>query len=188
VDGSALKKLALGSPGGGLVRSTAAGAVAAVVGAILWMIFVQVTGYEFGLVAVGIGFLVGQAMAATAGTSKQLPAVGAALSLIGCLLGQALTDAHFVAQAVGVGTGRVLKEMVTHLDFGQQVFARGFSPIDLLFWAIAGYEGYKLTARAVARRSAARPAPAQGPVATYFPPAAATVAETSTEAELSKEA
>jgi hypothetical protein len=146
--------------------------VAALVGAILWMIFVQVTGYEVGIVAVGIGFLVGQAMAATAGTSTQLPPIGAVLSLIGCLLGQILTDAHFFGQEVGLGTASALREMVSDLGLGWDVFTAGFSVIDLLFWAIAGYEGYKLTARAVAKRRAARITPPQPPVADYFPLAA----------------
>ncbi|HST86635.1 MAG TPA: hypothetical protein VLL08_33160 [Kineosporiaceae bacterium] len=170
-----------GAASGGLLRSTAAGAGAALAGAVLWMIFVQVTGYEVGIVAVGIGFLVGQAMAATAGTSTRLPPIGAVLSLIGCLLGQVLTDAHLLAEAVGVGTGRALQEMVTNPAFGWDVFTTGFSPIDLLFWVIAGYEGYKLTARAVAQRQAARSAPPQPPVADYFPPAG-TPAAPSTDA------
>jgi hypothetical protein len=167
--------------GSGLLRSTAAGAVAALVGAILWMVFVQLTGYEVGIVAIGIGFLVGQAMAATAGTSTQLPPIGAVLSLIGCLVGQVLTDAHFFGEAFGLGTGRALQEMVSDLGLGWDVFTTGFSPIDLLFWLIAGYEGYKLTARAVEQRNAARNAQAQPPVADYFPPAG-TPATPSTEA------
>jgi len=181
VDGSPSNTRDFSSPGSGLARSAAAGAVAAVVGAILWMIFVQVTGYEVGIVAVGIGFLVGQAMAATAGTSTQLPPIGAVLAVIGCLLGQILTDAHFFGEAVGLGTARALQEMVSDLNLGWDVFTTGFSVIDLLFWAIAGYEGYKLTARAVAERQVARTAPPQPPVADYFPPAGP-AAETSSGA------
>ena len=156
------------SSGSGLMRSTAAGAVAALVGAIIWMIFVRVTGYEVGIVAVGIGFLVGQAMAATAGTSTALPPVGAVLSLIGCLLGQLLADAHFFGEAVGLGFGRALNEMLSDPALGWDVFTAGFSAIDLVFWAIAGYGGYKLTARAVAQRRLVTPTPAE-PDASYFP-------------------
>jgi hypothetical protein len=169
VDGS--HQTGFGANSGGLLRSTAAGAGAALIGAVLWMIFVQVTGYEIGIVAIGIGFLVGQAMGATAGTSTRLPPIGALLSLLGCLVGQFLADAHFLAEAVGVGTGRALREMVTDPAFGWDVFTTGLSPIDLVFWAIAGYEGYKLTARAVAQRNAARSQPDPRPVSDYFPPA-----------------
>ena len=174
MDGSTSSETGFNAPSG-LMRSTAAGAVAALVGAILWMVFVQVTGYEVGIVAVGIGFLVGQAMAATAGTSTRLPPIGAILSLLGCLLGQILADAHFFGDAIGFGTWRALQEMVSDRSLGWDVFTTGFSPIDLLFWLIAGYEGYKLTARAVAQRNIARtqptPEPTPEPVADYFPPA-----------------
>jgi hypothetical protein len=42
----------------------------------------------------------------------------------------------------------------------------GFSAMDVLFWAIAGYEGYRLTGRAVARvqaRVTAEETPAAAP-------------------------
>jgi hypothetical protein len=169
VDGSIGSQTGFNAPSG-LLRSTAAGAVAALVGAILWMVFVQVTGYEVGIVAVGIGFLVGQAMAATAGTSTRLPPIGAVLALFGCVLGQILTDAHFFGEAIGFGTWQALQEMTSDLNLGLDVFKAGFSAIDLLFWLIAGYEGYKLTAAAVARRNEARTQPAPEPVADFFPP------------------
>jgi hypothetical protein len=170
VDGSTSTQS--GAAQSGLLRSTAAGLVAALVGAIIWMVIVMVSGYEVGIVAVGIGFMVGQAMALTAGTSTRLPPIGAVLALFGCVFGQFLTDAHFLAEAVGVSFVRAFREMVTDLGgLGWDVFSAGFSPIHLLFWAIAGYEGYVLTARAVAVRNANRQQLNQPPVADYFPPA-----------------
>jgi hypothetical protein len=156
----------------GLLRSTAAGAVAALVGAILWAVIVEVSGYEVGIAAVGIGFLVGLAMAATAGTSNRLPPIGAVLALLGCLLGNAFVDAHEVAKTVGTSTAHVLKVMVSDLNLSAHIFKAGFEAIDLVFWAIAAYEGYKLTARAVTR---VRQRPAvTGPTATAaFTPSAA---------------
>jgi hypothetical protein len=160
VIGSPRTAIRLTSSGGGLLLSTAAGLGAALVSAVIWMVVVQVTGYEVGIVAVGIGFLVGLAMASTAGTSRALAPIAAVLSLLGCVLGQALTDAHFVAQGAGVSTIFALRHMIADPGgLGWDVFRAGFGPIDVLFWAIAGVQGFRLTARAVAenRAVAARP-------------------------------
>jgi hypothetical protein len=136
----------------GLFISTAAGAVAAVVGAFLWMIFVQVTGYELGVVAVGIGLLIGQVMAMTAGTNEQLPPIGGMFALFGCLLGQILTDAHFFAEAVGVSTPRALAQMSDDLRVGWDVFTAYFSPIDAVFWFVACSASFRLINKAVTAR------------------------------------
>jgi hypothetical protein len=148
----------------GLAQSIAAGAVAALVGAVLWAVFVEASGYELGIVAVGIGFLVGQAMAVTAGASDRLPPIGAVLALVGCLLGNAFVDAHELAKVVGGSTGNVLHRMISDPHLAGEVFKAGFRTFDLVFWAIAAYEGYKLTARGVARVR-------QQPVVTNYPTA-----------------
>jgi hypothetical protein len=157
---------------GGLPKSIAAGVAAALVGAVIWAVIVEVSGYEVGFVAVGIGFLVGQAMAFTAGTSQRLPPIGAVLALVGCLLGNAFVDAHELAVAVGSSTGHVLNRMIADPGLAVDIFKAGFQPFDLVFWLIAGYEGFKLTAGGVARvrhqRAAAQAAEAAS--ATTTPP------------------
>jgi hypothetical protein len=139
---------------GRIVLPILAGLAAALVGAVLWAVLVEVSGYKIGFAAVGMGFLVGQAMALTAGGNRLLPPLGALLALLGCLLGDAFSDAHEVAKVVEVGTFTVLRGMATDPSLAQEVVKAGFSPMDLLFWGIAAWQGYTLTARAVARRIA----------------------------------
>jgi hypothetical protein len=51
-----------GSPFGRFVRASAAGFVAAVLGALLYYAIAALTGYEFGLIAIVVGFAVGTAV------------------------------------------------------------------------------------------------------------------------------
>lgn len=127
-------------------RGIAAGAAAAVLGAVLWAVVVQVTGYKIGFAAIGIGFLVGMAIATAAGPSRLLPPAGAGLALVGCLLGDAFADAYQVAQEFDVSTFTVLRDMATDPALTAEIFKVGFAPMDLLFWAIAAYQGFKLPA------------------------------------------
>lgn len=52
-------ELNAGSPVGRFVGATFAGAVAAVLGAAVWLAVTRLTGYEIGLIAIAVGFLVG---------------------------------------------------------------------------------------------------------------------------------
>ena len=135
----------------GIAKSVAAGTAAALIGATGWAIIVSVSGYEVGIAAIGIGFLVGQAMGSTASTSKALPPIGAVLALVGCLLGNAFADAHALGKAVGTSTAHVLHRMVVDPALAGDVFKAGFEVFDVVFWAIAAFQGYKLTALGVAR-------------------------------------
>jgi hypothetical protein len=51
-----------GSPAGRLLRATGAGLVAALAGAILYYAILAISGYEFGLIAIVVGFAVGAAV------------------------------------------------------------------------------------------------------------------------------
>ncbi len=169
---------AAGFSDGSTRRGVLAGAGAALAGAVVWTVLVVITGYELGIVAVGIGLLVGLAMAAVAGPgrSRALPVIGAVLALAGCLLGNLFSDAYYFGRLADWSTLHTLGQMIVDLTLGRSIFSAGFTPIDMLFWAIAGYEGYKLTARGIARKGIgqARPAPAAAARNTpYNPPAPA---------------
>jgi hypothetical protein len=155
--------------GGGLWAGVGAGALAALVGAGIWTAFVELTGWKVGLVAVGIGFLVGYAISLAGGSHRYLPAFGALLSLAGCLAGDLLIDAREVAKAFDADTMTVAGRMATSPDLLWAVFRAGFGILDLVFWAIAAHQGWRIVAAARAER--VRPAPAVG--ATF--PTAATV-------------
>ena len=125
-----------------------AGLAASLVGAAAWAGVTIATGYQIGWMAVGIGFLVGLTVRAVGkGMNKSFAVMGAALALFGCALGNLLTVCHFVGAEEGMG----LLEIMTSLNPISMValMALTFSPMDLLFYGIAVYEGFSLSAREI---------------------------------------
>lgn len=124
----------------------AAGAVAAVGGAALWAAITVFTGYQIGFMAVGIGFLVGWAVrAAGKGVDKTFGIAGAVLALLGCLAGNLLAVVGLVAKQEGIPFFDLLPRLDPNVAI--ELMKASFSPIDLLFYAIAVYEGYRLSFR-----------------------------------------
>jgi hypothetical protein len=68
--------------------------------------------------------------------------IGGALALTGCLAGNILSGCYFVAQQEAVSYSTVLGA----LDFAlaSEILTVMFSPMDLLFYGLAIYEGFKL--------------------------------------------
>ena len=123
-----------------------AGAVAAVVGAVIWAAVTVATGYQIGWMAVGVGFLVAMAVRyAGRGVTQIFSIAGASLALLGCVLGNLLTVVVFVAAEWEVTYFEAFAEL--SLDTMRMLLVETFSPIDLLFYGIAVYEGYQLSLR-----------------------------------------
>jgi hypothetical protein len=119
-----------------------AGLAAAAVGAGLWALVTVLTGYQIGWMAIGVGFLVGLAVRlAGKGTTATFQVLGAALALGGCLAGNLLTICVIAAGKLGIS----LTQMIFGLtpDFVVDTMSATFSPIDLLFYGLAVYAGYK---------------------------------------------
>ena len=129
-----------------LVAGVLAGAVGAVVGAGLWAAVTLFTGFQIGWMAVGVGFLVGYLVRlAGKGIDKSFGVAGALLSLLGCALGNLLAVCGMLARQEGVP----FLEVMSSLDAETvgQLMAHTFSVMDLAFYGIAVYEGYKLSIR-----------------------------------------
>ena len=123
-----------------------AGAVAALGGAALWAVVTITTGYQIGYLAVAVGFLVGFAMRQFGkGTDQVFGVVGAVLALLGCGLGNLFSACAVLSQQEGIPFFDVLS--VLDLAIISELMAATFSPVDLLFYGIAIYEGYKLSFR-----------------------------------------
>lgn len=123
-----------------------AGLVASLVGAAAWAAVTVTTGYQLGIVAIGIGFLVGYAIrVAGRGLRPVFGVVGAALALLGCALGNLVAVTAIVAD----GEGIALFDAISRLDpaMAGELMAAFFTPMDLVFYAIAAYEGYQLSFR-----------------------------------------
>jgi hypothetical protein len=119
-----------------------AGLAAAAVGAGLWALVTVLTGYQIGWMAIGVGFLVGLAVRlAGKGTTSTFQVLGAALALGGCLVGNLLTICAVTADKVGVSLIQMLFRLTPGLAL--DAMSATFSPMDLLFYALAIYAGYK---------------------------------------------
>lgn len=131
-----------------LVGGVAAGAGAAALGAGLWAVLTVVTGYQIGFMAVGVGFLVGLAVrAAGKGLDPVFGVAGGALALLGCAAGNLLAVCGLIAQQEAIP----ILELLSRLDFtvARELMVASFTPMDLLFYGIAVYEGYRLSLRPV---------------------------------------
>jgi hypothetical protein len=122
-----------------------AGAVAAGVGAAIWMGITVMTGVHVGYVALGVGALVGLAVRFVGnGRSMIFGIIGAVLTLLGCLGGEVLTVAQLASTPQ-----RDFYSTLTTIDLTQllnNIFNR-MDPIMYLIYAIGIFEGYKLSIR-----------------------------------------
>jgi hypothetical protein len=138
----------------GLVPGIVAGFVAAVVGAALYALFVDLSGYEFGAATIGIGALVGLAMMAVKPTSPVLPVIAAIFSFAGAALGIVVEDVVVLvrtAESLGtpIGYGEAFTIVTDH--FSELVDIKS-----ILIWAIGAAFGFTFVNRRVmaAQRSA----------------------------------
>ena len=131
-----------------LLGGLLAGFVAAGIGAAVWAGITVATGFQISYMAVGVGFLVGLAVRSFgSGVDPVFGVVGAILALLGCGAGNLLAVSAILAQQEGMA----LMEVLSLLDreAAWELMAVNFSPMDLLFYGIAVYFGYKLSFRQV---------------------------------------
>jgi len=80
--------------------------------------------------------------------------VGAALSLLGCLTGNLFSLCILVSRQEGMGILEVLSRL--NPEIVVELMKATFSPIDLLFYGIAIYEGYKFSFRTISEDESAK--------------------------------
>jgi hypothetical protein len=125
---------------------TLGAAGAALLGAILWAVITVVTEYQIGYMALAIGLMVGFANRFFGkGLELKFGLTGALLALVGCVLGNVFSLIGFVAKELSVG----YFDAFQFIDFGliPSAMLESFSPIDILFYGIAMYEGFKFSFR-----------------------------------------
>ena len=131
-----------------LTMGTLAGLIASLAGAGVWAAATILTGYQIGFMAIGIGILVGFAVRQLGkGIDQSFGFVGGAMSLVGCALGNVLYITYYVADNQGMS----YMDILTQLNFGimrEMLFAT-FEPMDVLFYALAVYFGYKYAFRQI---------------------------------------
>jgi hypothetical protein len=113
-----------------------------IVGAILWAIVVKVTGYNIGIAAIAVGYLVSQGFVwAGKGDSATWGFVAAVIATLSILLGKTLAVIIVVAEYYGI----TIFEMMQVIDYGQLMgfMVETFELFDLVFYAIALQTAYK---------------------------------------------
>jgi hypothetical protein len=132
-----------------LVGGVIAGVVAAGVGAILWAVITVTTEFQIGFMAIGVGFLVGIAVRRFGkGVDTIFGLTGAVLALVGCAAGNLLAICGLLAKHNNLSFFTVLSGL--EFELVKNLMVASFSPMDLLFYGIAVYEGYKLSFRRLA--------------------------------------
>jgi hypothetical protein len=130
------------APSANLFGGILAGLLAAVIGAVVWAAVTCTTKYQIGWMAVGVGFLVGFAVRKFGrGGTPLYGGIGAVLALFGCLLGNYFTIIGFVAAEAQIGVFEALTRLP--LSSVPEIMGEAFSVMDLLFYGIAVFEGYK---------------------------------------------
>lgn len=130
-------------PNASLALATGVGLIAAVIGALLWAMVTVTTNFQIGFMAIAIGFLVGYAVRFGRGTTTIFGVVGAVLALLGCMLGNVFSLVGFFARQENIGVLTALGA----IDYAKipSIIAASFRPMDLLFYGIAVYEGYRFS-------------------------------------------
>ncbi len=122
------------------------GIIVGIIGAVLWGLITVSTGYQIGYMAIAIGAGVGFSMRVLGkGIDQVFGITGGIIALLSCLLGNFLSIIGFIANAEGLG----YLETLSLFDYSQliPIMSEAFSPIDLLFYGIAAYAGYKFSFR-----------------------------------------
>jgi len=135
-----------------LVSGILSGLIVGILGAILWGIITVATGFQIGYMAIAIGAGVGLAIRKLGnGIDNIFGFWGAGISLFSVLLGNFLSIIGFIANAEGLG----YFETLTLLDYNYvpELLAETFSIIDLVFYGIAIYEGYRFSFRLITEKS-----------------------------------
>lgn len=131
-----------------LIAGLLGGAAASAFGAAAWAGITVASEYQIGFMAIGVGFLVGFAVRfAGKGVTSVFGVVGAFFALLGCLVGNLLAVTAVAAGNEGLGLIEVLPQLTPVIALDLMI--AWFTPIDLLFYAIAVYEGYRLSFRQV---------------------------------------
>jgi hypothetical protein len=132
------------------------GVAAALISSFIWYGIVVFSGYELGIIAIGVGWVVAQAVILGAGRKR-----GPSLQILSILLitvamgfSEYLIVRHFFIQALAE-EGTVEFPLLLPLSDMLAVIFEGIkaNPLTLLFWGIALWEGYALPARHRLRRA-----------------------------------
>jgi hypothetical protein len=146
-------QLNLESPGGSgnVLLGILAGSVAALIGAVIWAVITAATGFQIGFMAIGVGLLAGMGVRIGGqGSGALYSFIGAALALFGCLAGNLFAGCFAVAEYLTRDAGQTVSFLDVLLTpaMWPVIMEATFSPMDILFYLIAIYEGWRFASAA----------------------------------------
>lgn len=137
--------LGLGGLPGGILTGALAGALATAV----WYAVVVITGWQVGLVAIAVGWLIGQGVmiGARGRVSMALVAASGLLALLALAVSEYLILFHFITQLMGTEGA----SLVQPIDFMVTIVIESLmaDPLTLLFWVIALFQAVAIPYRAL---------------------------------------
>lgn len=138
--------------------------VSALAGGIVWALITVATKYQIGYMAVAVGFLVGYANRYFGkGIDKIHGIIGAVFALLGCILGNLFSTAGFASEQESVGLMTVLGTLFSNFSMITSILKETFQPMDILFYGIAIYEGYRFSFREITEEEIIANAKADAP-------------------------
>ena len=122
------------------------GLAVGLLGAVLWGAITVATNYQIGYMALAIGAGVGFSMRHFGKGVDQIFGIsGGLIAVISCALGNFLSIIGFIAEAEGLGYFETLE--MFDFTYLIPIMTETFSVMDIVFYGIAGYEGYKFAFR-----------------------------------------
>jgi hypothetical protein len=132
----------------GLSVALVGGVTAALAAALVWALITMATGWHAGWMAIGVGLLIGVAVRTMGrGEEKSFGYLGAAVSVLGCLVGDLLSACALVAGQESLSPLTVMTYICSKPEMIPEAMIATFQFLDLLFWAIGAYAAYRLSFR-----------------------------------------
>jgi hypothetical protein len=146
INSLSIEKLALFKEEQNLNLAIGTGIMAGILGAVIWGLITVTTGYQIGYMAIAIGAGVGFTMRYFGkGVDQIYGILGAIIAVTSCFIGNFFSIIGFAANSEN------LNYFNTFLQFDYAYFfplmSETFSLMDVLFYAFAGYQGYKFSFR-----------------------------------------
>jgi hypothetical protein len=136
---------------GGIIAGVAMG----IIGAVLWGATTVITNLQVGFMAIVIGAGVGFSIRYFGkGLGIIYGILGAVIAVLSCVLGNFFSIVGFIANNEGLEYLQVLKMIDVPMVFPMMVETVSF--MDLLFYGIAGYEGFKFSFRVITEKELAK--------------------------------
>lgn len=118
------------------------GLLLGVIGAILWAVVVKVTGYNIGIVAIGVGYLVSEGFVRTGrGTKKSIGIIAGVIALISIFLGEMLTMIVLIAEYWDMSILEAVQNM--YISKLPMLVIESTEPISIVFYLIAVRYAYQ---------------------------------------------